>query len=76
MAVKLSMLLHVNYGTVYLSPYDKRHQYKSFKKSLRQLFLGNQQRFGNAPVKEIAKTEKKTPLSPLIAYVLKSMYKP
>lgn len=53
------MLLHVNYGTVYLSPHDKRHQYKSFKKSLRQLFLGNQQRFGNAPVKEIAKTEKK-----------------
>ena len=32
MAVKLSMLSLVNYGTVYLPPYDKRHQYKILKR--------------------------------------------
>ncbi|RMX52701.1 hypothetical protein pdam_00004196, partial [Pocillopora damicornis] len=29
MAVKLPILPHVNHGTVYLSPYNKRHQYKA-----------------------------------------------
>ena len=32
MAVKRSMLPHVNHGTVSLSPYDKRHQYKVLKR--------------------------------------------
>ena len=32
MAVKLPMLPHVNHGTVYLSPYNKRHQYKVLKR--------------------------------------------
>ena len=30
---------HVNHGTVSLSPYDKRYQYKGLK---RQFFIGNQ----------------------------------
>ena len=32
MTVKLSLLPHVNYGTVYPSTYDKRHQYKVLKR--------------------------------------------
>ena len=31
MVVKLSMLPHVNYGTVYQSPYDRRLLYKVLK---------------------------------------------
>ena len=37
MAVKLSLLPHVNYGTVFLSRYDKTSE-KRFEKALRQFF--------------------------------------